>query len=103
MSVVIIVNMSAELLNEQRHTFPDSNILEIVIWKVPKIVLGSSHNYKYRLFYGNHAERIVGYDNERPKGDHRHYGDHEEAYQFTGIEQLLTDFYDDVAARRDDL
>ena len=95
--------MAAELIDRKRHTFPDGKILEIVIWKLSEPVAGSAHNYKYRLFYGDHQERKVGYDNERPKGDHRHYGSHEEAYQFTGVDQLLTDFFNDVAARRDDL
>ncbi|HEX9877116.1 MAG TPA: DUF6516 family protein [Gammaproteobacteria bacterium] len=46
----------------------------MVIWKVPKPVEGSLHPYKYRLFFGRPGERIVGYDNERSKGDHRHSG-----------------------------
>ena len=36
------------------------------------------------------------YDNERGKGDHRHIGDVEEAYNFTSPEQLLDDFRRDV-------
>jgi hypothetical protein len=46
------------------------------------------------------GERIVGYDNERGKGDHRHYGDREEPYIFTTMEQLLDDFERDVIAAR---
>ncbi len=95
--------MAAELIDRKRHTFPDGKILEIIIWKLSEPVVGSTHNYKYRLFYGDHQERTVGYDNERPKGDHRHYGVHEEIYPFTGIDQLLADFFNDVAKRRDDL
>ncbi|QQZ30902.1 hypothetical protein HMY34_07255 [Thiothrix subterranea] len=95
--------MTATLIHRKRHTFADGKKMEMVIWEVPQPVLGSPHCYKYRLFYGDSRERTVGYDNERPKGDHRHYGDHEEAYQFTNIEQLLQDFYDDIAKRRDDL
>jgi len=95
--------MKAELIHRKRHTFPDGKILEIIIWKVPEPVAGSIHRYKYRLFYGDHQARIVGYDNERPKGDHRHYGQQEEAYQFEGIDPLLSDFFNDVAARRDDI
>lgn len=72
-------------------------IIEIVVWQVPQPVLGSQHPYKYRLFYGNaEHRRIVGYDNERPKGDHRHYGEYEEAYLFTTVEQLMADFFADV-------
>lgn len=88
--------MKATLIDRQRHTFPDGNILEIVIWEVPERVAGSQHSYKYRLFYGNSNERIVGYDNERPKGDHRHYRDHEEPYTLVSIEQLIADFLTDV-------
>jgi hypothetical protein len=36
------------------------------------------------------------YDNEAGKGDHRHVGDREEQYTFTGIDQLLADFRRDV-------
>jgi hypothetical protein len=43
----------------------------------------------------------VHYDNERGKGDHRHIGTHEEAYAFTTLETLLTDFEQDVANWRD--
>ncbi|HTY48422.1 MAG TPA: DUF6516 family protein [Steroidobacteraceae bacterium] len=39
----------------------------MVIWRVPRPVKGSSHPYKYRLFYGSPQGRIVGYDNERGK------------------------------------
>jgi hypothetical protein len=52
-------------------------ILEMVIWQVPEPVEGSVHRYKrykHRLFYGRSGRRIVGYDNERSKGDDRHVG-----------------------------
>jgi hypothetical protein len=38
----------------------------------------------------------VGYDNERGKGDHRHYGDQEEVYVFTDVGTLVADFLKDV-------
>jgi hypothetical protein len=38
-----------------------------------------SHSFKYRLFYGVPGQRLIGYDNERGKGDHRHVDDREEA------------------------
>jgi hypothetical protein len=31
----------------------------------------------------------VGYDNERGKGDHRHFQGVESAYAFTSVEQLI--------------
>ncbi len=40
--------------------------------------------------------RVVGYDNERGKGDHRHLRDAEVVYTFTSVEALLADFWRDV-------
>ncbi len=89
--------MSATQLYKDRFDYNDGMIIEIVVWQVPKPVVGSQHHYKYRLFYGSaEHKRVVGYDNERPKGDHRHYGEHEETYIFTTVEQLMADFFADV-------
>ena len=38
----------------------------------------------------------MGYDNERPKGDHRNLGKGEETYAFTDVETLMRDFLADV-------
>jgi hypothetical protein len=89
--------MNTTQLYKDRFDYNDGMIIEVVVWQVPQPVLGSQHHYKYRLFYGNaEHKRVVGYDNERPKGDHRHYGEHEEAYIFTTVEQLMADFFADV-------
>lgn len=88
--------MNAELLYRHKTHFHDGAILEVVVWRVSEAVKGSSHCFKYRLFYGCHGERIIGYDNERGKGDHRHYGKIEESYNFTTPEQLIDDFLRDV-------
>lgn len=92
--------MKAELLQRERFDFDDGAILEMVIWRVPKPVHGSNHTYKYRLFYGHAGRRVVGYDNERPKGDHRHIEGREELYTFTNVETLVRDFLADVARWR---
>jgi uncharacterized protein DUF6516 len=52
------------------------------------------------LFYGRNDVRLIGYDNEAGKGDHRHHGDREEVYQFTTPEKLMLDFLADVRAIR---
>jgi len=39
---------------------------------------------------------VVGYDNERGKGDHRHVGKTEMLYRFADESQLLADFWQDV-------
>lgn len=70
--------------------------VEIVIWQVPEPVPPSEHPYKYRLVYVIDGKRIVGYDNERGKGDHKHLGDREAAYRFVNPQQLMADFMADV-------
>jgi hypothetical protein len=42
------------------------------------------------------GRRVVGYDNERGKGDHRHLGDREAPYAFVDVQTLLRDFWTDV-------
>ena len=70
--------------------------VEIVIWQVPEPVPPSEHPYKYRLAYVVDGKRVVGYDNERGKGDHKHWGDREETYRFVSPQQLMLDFMADV-------
>lgn len=66
--------------------------MEAVVWRVPAPVPPSEHCYKYRLVYLVDGARVVGFDNERGKGDHKHVGDAELAYVFRGVEQLVEDF-----------
>ncbi|WP_235062978.1 toxin-antitoxin system TumE family protein [Paramagnetospirillum caucaseum] len=80
--------------------FPDCAIVEMVIWAVPSPVEGSAHGLKYSLFYGYPGRRLIGYDNERGKGDHRHIDGREEAYSFTTPEGLVADFLADIRRMR---
>ena len=50
--------------------------------------------------YGRAGVREVGYDNERGKGDHRHFQGAETPYTFSTVERLITDFWSDVRALR---
>jgi hypothetical protein len=92
-------NMRAEVIRRAKTVFPDGSIVEMVIWKLPHPVAGSAHNYKYRLFFGRNGARLVGYDNERGKGDHRHLDGQEIPYAFTSVEKLVQDFLADVRKR----
>ena len=92
--------MKATLIIRNRRLFEDGFLIEMVVWRVPVTVPPTSHEFKYRLFYGRKDERVVGYDNERGKGDHRHYGNREEPYAFSTMAQLLDDFERDVVAVR---
>jgi hypothetical protein len=85
-----------------RGEFPDGSIVEMTICLVPEHVVGSSHPFKYSLFYGYPGRRVVGYDNERGKGDHRHLDGNEEAYAFSTVEVLVADFLSDVQRVRGD-
>ena len=69
-----------------------------MVWTVPKPVPPSDHGFKYRLVFVRDGERVVGYDNERGKGDHRHLGDAEKSYRFVDAATLLSDFMRDVEA-----
>lgn len=75
---------------------PDGSIVEMVIWQLPSVSPERPHGLKYRLFYGRDGQRIVGYDNERGKGDHKHILDVEKRYKFTTVEKLVADFLVDV-------
>ena len=99
-NVVIIANVPAQLITRFKDVTPDGAILEMVIWKVPKPVPPTDHGYKYRAVYMVDGVRIVGFDNERGKGDHCHLDGVEVPYAFTGVEQLIEDFIAAVAARR---
>ncbi len=92
--------MRAKLLFHQRIDYDDGAIVEMMIWRVPAPVLPSTHGLKYSLFYGRPGVREVGYDNERGKGDHRHFKGKETPYRFSSVEQVMLDFWSDVLALR---
>ncbi len=93
--------MVATILVERSNTvLPDGAIVEIVIWKVPEPVPGSAHLFKYRLFYGQDGQRVVGFDNERGKGDHCHVDGDELPYLFKTTSALLSDFRREIVKRR---
>jgi len=92
--------MKAALIFRLKHRSDDGFITEMVIWSVPLKIPGSSHRFKYRLYFGKGGKRLVGYDNERGKGDHRHVSTEELPYRFTSPEQLIADFMADVDSVR---
>jgi hypothetical protein len=94
--------MTAILLLHERIDYDDGAILEMVLWRVPSPVRPATHNLKYSLFYRRIGVREVGYDNERGKGDHRHFQGVETAYSFSTVEQLMADFMSDVRRLRGD-
>jgi len=86
----------ALLIFREKLRYDDGGVLEMTLWQVPDPVRASGHLFKYSLFYGEAGRRLVGYDNEPGKDDHRHCGDPEEGYTFTSPHQLVADFLADV-------
>jgi Family of unknown function (DUF6516) len=92
--------MKAVLAFHDKQVLPDGAIVEMRIWQVATPVLGSAHKLKYSLYYGLAGRRLVGYDNERGKGDHRHFEGRQQRYAFTTSERLIADFLTDVRGLR---
>lgn len=88
--------MKAELIARFRDISAHGTGIEFVVWKVPVPVAPSTHGYKYRLVYVENGERMVGFDNERGKGDHKHVGDEERPYEFVDVDRLIEDFITEV-------
>jgi hypothetical protein len=88
--------MKAVALLRTRIAFSDTAFAELVIWKAPQPVAGSTHSFKYRLAYVVDSVCVVRYDNEAGKGDHRHFGAEENVYTFQTPEKLLADFKRDM-------
>lgn len=91
--VFILSNLKAELLFKERVVQTENSFAELVLWRVPVIVEGSRHPFKYRLAYVVDGQCVLGYDNESGKGDHKAIGLVETDYLFTTPAQLLADFW----------
>jgi hypothetical protein len=92
--------MKAQRLFYDKAILPDGSIVEMTIWQLPQDTTERAHGLKYSLFYGRHGKRIVAYDNELDKGDHKHIGAVESRYRFVSVEKLVSDFLRDVNKAR---
>jgi len=88
--------MKAKLIVREKRAVQGGGFAETVIWEVPQPVPPSAHTYKYRLVYVVDGVRVVGFDNERGKGDHYHVGDKQFPYIFRGISALLSEFDSEI-------
>lgn len=88
-------SMKATLIHRSRLAYK-KGFIEAVVWILPEPVPPSEHRYKYRLVYIVNGKRVVGYDNERGKGDHKHLKGVEVPYEFQGPDQLMLDFMADI-------
>lgn len=96
------MTQTALLILDRKAVLANGAIVQIKMWRLPGAGKERPHGLKYSLFYGRPGERIIGYDNEAGKGDHRHYRDREEIYAFTSLEKLVADFERDVKREIDD-
>ncbi|MFO1263750.1 MAG: DUF6516 family protein [Rhodoferax sp.] len=92
--------MDAQLITRLKDVGADGSIMEVVVWRVPEPVPPTDHGYKYRAVFVVDGVRVVGFDNERGKGDHCHLDGVEVPYVFRSVEQLIEDFIAAVDARR---
>ena len=87
--------MGAKLLYRFKEAY-GQGVIEGVIWDVLVPVPPSEHRVKYRLVFFVNGHRLVGYDNERGKGDHKHIREEEIPYSFQDVATLVRDFMRDV-------
>ncbi len=92
--------MKARLITRFKDVTPEGGVIELVVWRVPEPIPPSSHGFKYRAAYSMDGVRVVGFDNERGKGDHCHIAGIERPYIFTSVDQLIEDFIAAVDAAR---
>jgi Family of unknown function (DUF6516) len=86
----------ATLIIHDKQTDNLGNSVEIKLWSVPPDQ-ERKHGVKYSLVYIVQDQRVIGYDNERGKGDHKHIDGTEFPYLFVSPRQLKVDFLADVA------
>jgi len=90
----------AELVTRFKNLTADGGVIELVVWRLPTPVPPTTHGFKYRAVYVLDGVRIVGFDNERGKGDHCHLDGREFPYRFESVEKLVDDFISAVQSRR---
>ena len=61
------------------------------VWKVPKSK-DFPDGVKYSFVYIHNGKRVLGYDNERGKGHHKHIKGKEAEIEFKDSESLLLQF-----------
>jgi len=84
--------MKAVALIRRRDAVAMDAFVEMVVWHLPAPLAPSLHRFKYRLAYVVKGRCVVLYDNERGKGDHRHFAGREGPYRFASPERLVSDF-----------
>lgn len=87
--------MKAVLIKHDRFNDSFGNLIEMKLWSVP-VTEHTPFAVKYSLVYIVNGERVIGYDNERGKGDHKHIEGAQVPYVFVDVDVLVEDFANDV-------
>ena len=89
--------MGAILLRREKYVDADGDLVELVLWQVPRSA-AYPDGIRYRLAFvlAETTKPAVLYDNHHPKGHHRHRGAAQIAYTFSTADELLVDFLADV-------
>lgn len=91
----IIPSVKGILIQHIKVREDNGNIIEVKLWKVLPSP-DKPHGYKYSLAYVVKDNRVIGYDNGEGQGDHRHYGDSIDRYEFKTVWKLIADFFKDI-------
>ena len=75
----------AKLVRHIKEWLDEYTLIEIKVWEIPPDEY-RPEGFKYSLAYIVKGERIIGYDNERGKGSHRHFKGTETSYHFEGVD-----------------
>ena len=92
--------MKAELITRFKSVAEEGGVMELVVWCVPRPVPATHPGYKKRAVCAVDGVRVVGFDNERGKGDHCQLHGRELPYNFTTVDALVNDFIAAVDAAR---
>ena len=76
-------------------TVKGDEIVEVKIRQMLKS-LNRPHGIKFSVVYIKGGKRLLGYDNAKQKGYHRHFLDIEEPHEFVNIWNLIEDFKSDL-------
>jgi len=85
-------------LLREKTTDEQGNLREMVIWRVaPNPRQPEGIRYRLALIRARQKFPAVLYDNNHPKGHHRHIEGVEEAYEFANVEGRIADFMADLS------
>ena len=92
--------MPANEILIDKQLYEDGSFVQFRIWQLTEPVVPATHLYKYSIVYIVDGIRVIGFDNERGKGDHFHLHGVEYRYQFVSIRSLLLRFQELVDKER---